>query len=135
MTHTPNNFPFTQHVHGGPEAGFVLAQESIQELLVLGREVIVELVDLYVDDAAERVRLTVESFAAGDPGGVGRATHALKSSSANMGALPFSALCNDLERLGKDGAVASMGPRIERLESMFVEVRQALVALRAFYQD
>ncbi|MCP5024621.1 MAG: Hpt domain-containing protein [bacterium] len=135
MTHTPNDFPFTQHIHGGSEAGLVLAQESIQELLILGREVIVELVDTYVDDAAERVRVTVESFAAGDPDGVGRAAHALKSSSANMGALPFSVLCNELELLGNDGKEASMGPRVERLESMFVEVRQALVALRAFYQD
>lgn len=135
MTQTPSEFPFTQHIHAGPEAAFVLAEKSIQELLFLGGELIVELVDLYIDDAAERVRLTAESFAAGDPEGVGRAAHALKSASANMGALPFSEICDELERLGHEGALTSMGPWVEQLESMYIEVRQALTALRAIYQD
>jgi HPt (histidine-containing phosphotransfer) domain-containing protein len=133
MAENSCKFSFSQHVHSASTAERVLTEASIQELLLLGSDLLVELVDLYLDDASERVRITVESFTAGDSAGVERAAHALKSSSANMGALPFSGVCGELERLGNQENLASMEPWIERLDSMHLEVTLALTALRAVY--
>ncbi|MFT7678663.1 MAG: HPt (histidine-containing phosphotransfer) domain-containing protein [Planctomycetota bacterium] len=135
-----NTFPFDQHLHGGSNAEQVLAQSSIDELLSLGGEMggelLVDLVDLYLEDAAERVKVTFESFEAGDAEGVSRAAHALKSASANMGALPFSRLCADLEHMGGESSAepSALAPLVDRMKAMHPEVEQALVALRAIYQ-
>ncbi len=134
MSVNPNIFPFSQHTHAGATPECVIAESSIQELLVLGEELLVELVGLYIDDASERVQVIVDFFAAGDMDGIGRTAHALKSSSASLGALLFSDTCNELEQLGDAGTMEAVGPRVKRLESMFVEVREALLALRAFYE-
>lgn len=135
MTRNSKEFPYAQHVHAGPGAESILVERSVQELLNLGSDLLVEIVDLFLDDAAERVQIAIGSFAAGDAHGVGRAAHALKSSSASMGALTFSGICGELERLGIDGSLTSMGPWMEQFQSMHVEVNQALIALRAIYQD
>ena len=138
MTDDSSDFHFDQFTHEGPGSELVLAESSIQELLSLGGEMggelLVELVDLYLEDAAERVKAMRSSFDAGSAEDVAKAAHALKSASANMGALPFSRLCNDLEHMGTDDGVGNMGPLVGQMASMHGEVEQALVALRATYQ-
>ncbi len=133
MTSTPSSFRYSKYVHSGPGAEIVLAESTIQGLLAIGSDLIVDLVDLYLKDAAERIQVTVEAFDSADPAAVGRATHALKSASANLGALNFSAVCGELERLGWHSNLESMKPWIGRLQSMHVEVEEALVALRRVY--
>lgn len=134
----PNNFPFEQFLHGGSVDEQVLAESSIDELLSIGGEMggdlLVELVDLYLEDAAERVKATFDSFDAGNAEDVCKAAHALKSASASMGALSFSRLCADLEHIGCEGGVEQMGSLLDRMRSMYGEVEQALVALRINYK-
>ena len=52
-----------------------------------------ELIDIFLEDAPERMKDITEGLAAGDIGRVERGAHTLKSSSANIGALGLSDLC------------------------------------------
>lgn len=105
------------------------------ELLTLGgdgaSELIVELVDLYLEDSVVRVTEARDGFQAADADQVSRAVHALKSSSANMGAHELSQLCAGLEDIkDADQLTADL---LAKLESMHVEVQDALRELRASY--
>ena len=58
---------------------------------------LVELIDLYLADAPQRMAEIEKSLASGDWKLLERAAHTLKSASANIGALGLSALCQQLE--------------------------------------
>jgi CheY-like chemotaxis protein/HPt (histidine-containing phosphotransfer) domain-containing protein len=57
---------------------------------------------------------------------VNRSAHALKSSSANVGALPLSALCRELEAMGREGDLAGAKDLFERLVAEHHRVIAAL---------
>lgn len=58
---------------------------------------LVELIDLYLSDAPQRMAEIESSLASGDWALLERAAHTLKSASANIGALGLSELCRQLE--------------------------------------
>ena len=68
MTGNPSQFPFEKHVHGGCANAPVLQESSILELLTLGgegaSELIVELVDLYLEDSVVRMNEARDGFQA-----------------------------------------------------------------------
>ena len=64
----------------------------------------------------------------GDAGGVHRAAHNLKSSSANVGALGLSAYCKELEFLGRTNALAHAREVLATLKAEFARVEAALTA-------
>lgn len=135
MTGTPSQFPFEKHVHGGCANAPVLRESSILELLTLGgegaSELLIELVDLYLEDSAVRMAEAQGGFQDQDPEQVSRAVHALKSSSANMGAIELSQLCANLEAVGSGEELTP--ELLAKLEGMHAEVQAALRELRASY--
>jgi len=58
---------------------------------------LVELIDLYLQDAPQRMAEIEQSLASGDWKLLERAAHTLKSASANIGALALSEVCRELE--------------------------------------
>jgi len=60
-----------------------------------------ELVDLFLEDAAERLRELEEAVASGDADKLGKCAHKLKGSSANVGADHMSHLARSLEERAK----------------------------------
>ena len=58
---------------------------------------LVELIDLYLGDAPQRMAEIQQSLASSDWKLLERAAHTLKSASANIGALGLSELCKELE--------------------------------------
>jgi HPt (histidine-containing phosphotransfer) domain-containing protein len=56
-------------------------------------ELLSELIDIFLEDAPQRMKDITEGLAGGDLGRVERGAHTLKSSSANIGALGLSELC------------------------------------------
>jgi two-component system, sensor histidine kinase and response regulator len=56
-------------------------------------ELLSELIDIFLEDAPQRMKDITEGLAGGDLGRVERGAHTLKSSSANIGALGLSDLC------------------------------------------
>jgi histidine phosphotransfer protein HptB len=72
--------------------------------------------------------LVVEARERGDAAAVGGIAHMLKSSSASIGALPFSARCAEIERLVRSGAPFDLAAEVENL---LTEGARALAAVRA----
>lgn len=64
---------------------------------------LLELIGLYLDDAGHRMKDLASAIRQSDLEAVARAAHALKSSSANMGALVFADICRDIEIKAREG--------------------------------
>jgi HPt (histidine-containing phosphotransfer) domain-containing protein len=67
----------------------------------------------------------------GDAPGLRLAAHSLKSNSAEFGAMSLSALCKELEMMGKDGRTDGALPLIDRADAEFKAVIPALKAIGA----
>ena len=110
----------------------VIDARIIQGLRDLGGEdepgLLVELIDIFLEDAPQRMRDITEGFAAGDLGRVERGAHTLKSSSANIGALGLSELCRQIVESSRSGRAEHL-PRL--CEASARSLGEAAVALRA----
>lgn len=91
-------------------------------------DLVTELVELFLDDSRGRMGEIRAALDLGDGERVGRAAHALKSSSANIGALAFSGLCADLERIARlDGTPrGELAELVDRAIRTYAEVCTAL---------
>ncbi len=119
-----------------PEATQDLIDQSVIEGLreLGGAEdpgLLVELIDLYLADAPQRMAEIEQSLARGDWELIERAAHTLKSASANIGALGLSAICLELEcqARGRDAQVC--GSLFRRSAENLARVENALRELRA----
>lgn len=71
---------------------------NFESLQVEGEpDLIVELIDLYVEDAPRRVAAIRESLAGRDWVSVKRGAHNLRGSSGNLGALRMARICDEIE--------------------------------------
>lgn len=90
-------------------------------------QVFVERLDeTYLRTAAPLVQAAGAAMTAGDGPGLQRAAHALKSSSANVGAVALSRLCAELEVLGRKSQLKEAGPLMTTAERSWLRVQQAL---------
>lgn len=103
------------------------AKEWIDEY---GEEFLVEIIDVYLEDTANRLVQLRAAFDGGDSETLIREAHTLKSSSANLGAMGLSALAKEMEFAGRNGKLESMGHDIQRFEEAFAQVEGTLKTLR-----
>lgn len=102
--------------------------ESLRQLGGPGDDLFLELVELFLEDAAGLVANLRSALQEGDIQTLERTAHTLKSSSANVGARHFAELCFEVERLGREGVFDGVEPRVAGIESEFQRVREALIA-------
>ena len=106
----------------------VLKEEPIERLREMGRalgnDVPRRILELYLGDSPARLATMRQALADRDSPALERAAHALKGSSANLGAIDLAELCQRLERLSGDpsGAIAGFGT----LEAEYERVEQAM---------
>ena len=124
----------TDELGGGP----ILDQESFGALQELAGDddpdLISELIGLFIEDASDRMAQIESALGAEDVQSIGAAAHALKSSSANIGALAFSKACAALEmkvRRPDQAAEQDLSSLVHRAVTMYGEVRTALGVLLA----
>ncbi|MDQ2098586.1 MAG: response regulator [Tychonema bourrellyi B0820] len=67
-----------------------------------------DLINIYLSDAPQHLKIMKEAIFLGDADSLKLASHTLKSSSANLGALSFSDVCQELESISR-AAVESGG--------------------------
>ncbi len=91
-------------------------------------ELLVELVELFVDDAQSQLPALRDAFEKGDAEAIERTAHTLKGSSGNMGALRMAKMCENLQEIGRSGDLSEASEPIEQLEAEFDRVRKALEA-------
>ena len=85
-----------------------------------------ELVGLFSADAPPRIEALLLGARGGDLRAVESAAHALKSASANLGAIDFSGLCRDLESLARDGQVDALALLARRVPEEYRRLQEAL---------
>lgn len=122
----------------GPQASDqpTIDPATIETLLALGGDddpgLLTELIDLYLEDAGERLQTLEAAVSRDDVETVARTAHALKSSSANIGALTFSLFCKDIEARARNKVdVADVADLVEQCGSMFSEVADVLRDIRS----
>ena len=111
----------------GLEASISLDRSVLDSIRALQCEgdpnIVSELITIYLEDSTARVSEIKRTVTLGDPAQIKRAAHALRGSSANLGARALAALCALLEQSTGTAAAAELAARIE-LE--FENVRAAL---------
>ncbi len=91
-----------------------------------------ELIDLFLDDASTRVESLLKAMQEEDLDELVQIAHALKSASANLGAMTLSVLCREIEQKARDGDEASaITPLVEQADSAFADARSALCEIRS----
>ena len=61
-----------------------------------------ELIDLFLEDAPERLASIKEAVETADLGGLAERAHSLKGSCASLGAVHMASLCSKLEAMGRN---------------------------------
>lgn len=107
------------------------ALHSLEEVQIEGEpDVVVELLDLYAEDAPRRLAAILSAWAAGDLAALRRAAHGLRGGSASLGARQVATLCEELERASGEELLQGGKTLLTRLEREFVRVRLAFAAER-----
>jgi len=94
-------------------------------------DIIVELIDLYLEDVPRRFELMRSAISAGDRSEVQRQAHTVKGSSGNLGARGISQICDRMEHLTPVGPRFSMPMLMDQLELEFSAVSVMLLQERA----
>ncbi len=95
-----------------------------------GSSLLIEVIDLYVNEASAQVAALQSALQSGDLRALERTAHTLKSSSANVGALGFAALCADIEHHGRAANATDLDELVGRAQQQYVEVCKALAAVK-----
>jgi HPt (histidine-containing phosphotransfer) domain-containing protein len=80
----------------------------------------------FLESSATHVSVIQEAVMHDDTKALLQAAHALKSSSAMIGALGLSDFMKDLEHKGRQGMVSQSQGKMAELDALYREVRQAV---------
>ncbi len=92
-------------------------------------DLIAELIGLFLEDSMERMGQIKAAAESQDATTIGSAAHALKSSSANIGARSFSRVCSEMETASRsEGGIdpAQYEALLRRAMAMYAEVCRVL---------
>ena len=95
-----------------------------------GSDLIVELIDLYLQDAPGRLKEIKEAAVANDWVRLKRAAHNLKGSSSNLGVRQVADICEKLEEAVSPESFEKVEALVQLLEYKFDKARQALAIER-----
>ena len=97
-------------------------------------DLIVELIDLYLADAIDRLGAIAVAISNKDSESLKRSTHVFKGSSSSLGAVQLAVDCERMQGLADDGAWAKIQTLYRALQDEFVRVRRTLIAEREVRQ-
>ena len=99
-------------------------------------EIIVELIDTYLEDSSNQVAQMTPMLVAGDWVTLRRIAHSMKSSSATFGAMVLSKMCETLEHNAKDNGIhGDATAQVSGVEREHVRVLEALRGERTKYVE
>jgi CheY-like chemotaxis protein len=102
------------------------ALDALRSLPGAGPALLRRVIDVYLGSSGELVRRIHDAAGVGDTTPLGGAAHALKSSSANVGASELARLCSEVERLAKNADLTSVSAVVEALQREYRRVTEAL---------
>jgi len=89
-------------------------------------EVFAEIVDSYLEDAPQRLQAIINAVAQSDAFTLQLSAHALKSTSATLGAITLSEICGELETMGSTANTAGASKLVSQLAAEYERVEAAL---------
>ncbi|HBB96473.1 MAG TPA: hypothetical protein DC054_13885 [Blastocatellia bacterium] len=93
-------------------------------------DLIVELIDLYLDESARRLAAMSSWFEKSDVLSLRREAHSLKGSSATLGAAGTAELCQAIEKTTEDGPSQAVGRLLIALHQEAARAREAFLVER-----
>lgn len=84
------------------------------------------LINTYLTDSVLRIAAIKEALGKNDPEELRRAAHSFKGSCGNIGALPLSELCKDLEQKGRDGNLDGTQALFEQICAEYEHVKASM---------
>ncbi|HID64148.1 MAG TPA: response regulator, partial [Anaerolineae bacterium] len=115
-----------QAAAAGSSAATAIDPTVLEEFRSMMGEAAPELIALFLDDALKLLVDLRETVAQGDAEGLQRAAHTLKSSGATLGAMTLSALCRELETMGRAGTLEGAAEKVAQVEAEYERVKAAL---------
>jgi signal transduction histidine kinase/DNA-binding response OmpR family regulator/HPt (histidine-containing phosphotransfer) domain-containing protein len=102
---------------------------DMEGLMRNGQPIVSQVINAYFYSSPPLLDRLRQAALAGDQGELQQASHALKSSSGNVGAHNLSQLCQELEVGARRGAITDAGERVAAIESEYQRVHDALIQL------
>jgi signal transduction histidine kinase/CheY-like chemotaxis protein/HPt (histidine-containing phosphotransfer) domain-containing protein len=91
-----------------------------------GEALVRKVIAIFLEDAPKRVRALREAVVRKDTEEAGRAAHALKSASANVGAIVMAESCGALEAFARAGSIEHASRIVAEIEAEFASVAKEL---------
>jgi HPt (histidine-containing phosphotransfer) domain-containing protein len=115
----------------GGEGHADLDRGALDRLIRIGgQEFLVEMIDLFLEHAPERLDAARSALDQGDFPAVYRAAHSLKSTAGNLGARNVQGVAERIETSARAEDAASIGPLLEELARHYRDARVELEAER-----
>ncbi len=100
---------------------------EIKDMMVDGEDdFLVDLKDCFKHDFNLGLKALNKAYEQGDAEEIRVTAHGMKSTSGNLGAIALSAMCNQVEKMGKQQILDKVESVIEQMKSEFSRVNQAL---------
>jgi PAS domain S-box-containing protein len=93
-----------------------------------------ELIDCYLEESPKQLQAMEAAIAQGDVKALQQIAHALKSSSASLGATILASLCKELEGINSTEAIAAGAEKVSQLEAEYARVKAALQVEKQAFQ-
>jgi two-component system, sensor histidine kinase and response regulator len=109
----------------------IVLLRSLEDVQMEGEpDLIVELIDLFIEDTPQKLFALQRGLDASEPLAVRRAAHNLRGSSANMGARRMAAVCVELEDAGRCESLEGTQMLLTRLADEYECVLRVLESER-----
>jgi len=116
-----------------PAAGSFINLQALDNIRALspanGNALLERVLQAFLRDTPGHLATLRGAIAARDAGGLRKAAHSLKSSSANVGAEALAQLCKDMEQLGRNNIIDGTDSLLAAMEQQFQAASQALGAI------
>ena len=117
----------------------ILDMTVVEELLALSDdgdpELLLDLIEMFLDDGPVKVRAISEGLQAGDFDKMERAAHSLKGSSGNLGARRLQAACDRLQLTTRAHQLEETRRLAGGLGGLFAEAEAALRKVQRTYKS
>jgi two-component system sensor histidine kinase/response regulator len=111
-----------------------LDRKALTEIAALqppgGDDILKKVISLYLDSSRTLMQAIRKAAGMNDADALCRTAHTLKSSSAYVGALTFSGMCEELEMIGRGNMMEGFAARLAALDQEYVRVQDALEKIR-----
>jgi HPt (histidine-containing phosphotransfer) domain-containing protein len=108
----------------------LIDEATIDELRsTLGDDFLPELINTYLQETPLLIQDLQQALKDGNAPAFTRAAHSIKSSSASLGALGFSAQAKELEMTGKAGDLSQASAKVSELVNAYPDLEQAMKSL------